>query len=179
MSIESVGRRYARAVFELAKESGKLDQVARDMDEFAKTLAEHAELSAVLDSPRVEDEAREAVVREVATRMSLDDLTARTLRLLAQRRRTRTVGDLARELRRLVDQDQGVLRAEVTSAAPLSASFVERLRTQLEKSTGRKVTVTTSVDPSLVAGVVTRIGDRVIDGSVRTRLRGLRDTLGA
>jgi F-type H+-transporting ATPase subunit delta len=179
MSVEAVARRYARAFFEVAKESGSAVQIAKDLGEFAEAWSTQAELRAALDSPRIGDAAREALVKEVATRMSFGDGAVRALRLLAQRRRLAVVPELAREVSRLADEDGGVVRAHVTSASGLPTGYLDQLRAEIERSTGKKVTVTHSVDASLLAGVVTRIGDRVVDGSAKTRLRALRDAIRA
>ena len=84
---------------------------------------------------------------------------------------------MARALHELSDARKGVLRAEVTTAVPLSDGYYERLRTQLERMTGKRVVVDRRTDPQLIAGVVTRIGDRVFDGSLRSRLQSLKDAL--
>src|SRR4029077_8856544 len=97
------------------------------------------------------------------------------LMLLVDRRRTRTLPLVARMLRELADARKGVVRAEVTTATPLSAEYFERLQARLEKMTGKRVVIDRKTDASLIAGVVTRIGDRIIDGSLRTRLQSLRD----
>jgi F-type H+-transporting ATPase subunit delta len=179
MSAEAVARRYARAFFEVAKESGSVTQVAKDIAEFAETWSSQAELRAALDSPRIAVSAREALVKEVAGRMSLGEGSVKALRLLAQRRRLAVVPELAREIGRLADEDAGVVRAHVTSASGLPTGYLDQLRGEIERSTGKKVTITHSVDASLLAGVVTRIGDRVVDGSAKTRLRALRDAIRA
>ena len=98
-------------------------------------------------------------------------------RLLARKRRLVICGDLARQLARLADLDDNVLRAEVTSAGTLSEAYLGRLKAELEKSTGKKIMLTQKQDPSLIGGVVTRIGDTVIDGSVRARLASFRESL--
>lgn len=177
MSFEAVGRRYARAVFELAKDGNNLPVVAREMGEFAATYADNGELSVVLGNPLVDQKTREAVLVEIGQRMGLGATTMSTLRLLVQRRRLEALPDIARELARLVDEDGNIVRAEVASAAPLGEAYVAKLRAELEKATGQKVVVVVRHDPSLIAGVVTKIGDRVIDGSLRARLDNFRDTL--
>jgi F-type H+-transporting ATPase subunit delta len=88
-----------------------------------------------------------------------------------------TLPYVARFLRELADARKGVVRAEVTTAAPLSEAYYGRLQAQLEKMTGKKVVVDRKTDPLLIAGVVTRIGDRILDGSLRTRLQSIKDSL--
>lgn len=179
MSHEAVARRYARALFEVAKEARAEAPLAKDLGEFAEAWAAQVELRRTLDNPRVSPETREAIVREIAQRMSLGDTATKGLRLLAQRGRLAIVPELAREVSRLADDATGVVRAHVTSASALAPGYLDQLRAELERSTGKKVTVTHSVDASLLAGIVTRIGDRVVDGSARTRLRALRDAIRA
>ena len=177
MSYEAIGRRYARAIFDIGKETKTLPQLVKDIGSFAGVYASSEELRGVLSNPLVEEPAREALLREIAQRMNISELGLSSLRLLTKRRRLDAVADVARELERLVDDDAGVLRASVTSAAPLSETYLGKLRAELEKATGKKVVIVHRQDPSLVAGVVTRIGDRVVDGSVRARLSSFRDAL--
>ncbi len=117
------------------------------------------------------------MIVEIAGRMGLSDAAKSTLRLLAQKRRLGAIPAIARQLSRLADDDQNVVRAEVLSAGPLSGDYLGKLRAELERATGKKVMVTHRTDPALIGGVVTKIGDRVIDGSVRARLTGFRESL--
>jgi F-type H+-transporting ATPase subunit delta len=177
MSHEAVGRRYARAIFEIGKENKTLPQLVQDIGSFAAMYGANEQLRTVLSNPLVEEHARESILREIAAKMGISEIALSALRLLGKRRRLNAVADVAREIERLVDDDAGVLRASVTSAAPLSDAYLGKLRAELEKATGKKVVVVHRQDPSLVAGVVTRIGDKVIDGSVRARLSSFRDAL--
>jgi F-type H+-transporting ATPase subunit delta len=117
------------------------------------------------------------VVAEMADRMGLVPAAKSTLRLLAKKRRLIAVPDIARQLARLVDEAENVVRAEVTSAGPLTDDYLGKLRAELEKATGKKVTIAHKQDKGLIGGVVTRVGDQVIDGSVRTRLAAFRESL--
>lgn len=177
MSQEAVARRYARAVFELGKESGSLTKLIEDVKSFASAWDASEELREVLGNPLVPSDAREAILKDVGQRLGMSELSVNTLRLLTRRGRLSALPDLAAQLARLADEDAQVVRAEVTSAAPLDSVYLKKLQTELEKATGRKVVVTTAVDPSLIAGVVTKIGDRVIDGSARARLSSFRESL--
>jgi F-type H+-transporting ATPase subunit delta len=177
VSYEAIARRWARAIFDLGKEAGSLPAVSRDLSSFAETYAGSDELSAVLENPLVPEASREAIVVDVAGRLNLGDLAKSALRLLVRKRRIVAVPEIARQLSRFADEDAGVLRAEVTSAGPLTEAYLGRLRAELEKATGKKVSITHKQDASLLGGVVTRIGDQVIDGSVRARLASFRDSL--
>lgn len=177
MSTEAIGRRWARAIFEIGKETGTLAALTREIGAFADLYGSNAELAEVLDNPLVPEPQREGVIVDIAGRLNLSETARSSLRLLAQKRRLRALPDVARQLARLADEEAGVIRAEVTSAADLSPSYLDRLRGELERATGKRVAITHRKDPSLIAGVVTKIGDQVIDGSVRARLAGFREAL--
>ena len=177
MSHEAVARRWARALFDLGKETRTLPDLNKDIGAFAETWDSSAELQAVLDNPLVPEDKREAILVDVGGRLGLGEMAKNTLRLLARKRRLVIVPELARELSRIADEDANLLRAVVTSAAPLSEGYLSRLRAELEKATGKKVSLEQRSDATLISGVVTQIGDRVIDGSLKARLQGLRDSL--
>ena len=177
MSYEAIGRRWARAIFELGKESGNVEGLHRDIASFADTYAGNQELALVLDNPLVPDAAREAILREICEKMGLSEAARNTLRLLNRKRRTVAVPEIARQLARLVDEDNNLVRAEVVSAGPLTEAYLSKLRAELEQATGKKVVIAQRQDKSLIGGVVTRIGDQVIDGSVRARLAQFREAL--
>lgn len=177
MSYDSIARRWARAVFEIGKETGSVARLEGDLTAFAETYSGNEELRVVLGNPLVPEGQREAVLVEIAGRMGLSDAARSTLRLLARKRRLVALPDIARQLARLADEDQNVVRAEVQSAGPLADDYLAKLKAELERATGKKVVVSHRQDPALIGGVVTKIGDRVIDGSVRARLTGFRESL--
>jgi F-type H+-transporting ATPase subunit delta len=177
MSYDSIARRWATAIFEIGKEAGALARVDADIASFAALYAGNDELSTVLGNPLVAEPAREAIISDIAAKLGVSDVAQRTLRLLARKRRLVALPAIARQLARLVDDDQNVLRAEVTSAGPLGADYLDKLASELTKATGKKVVVSHKQDKALIGGVVTKIGDRVIDGSVRARLEGFRESL--
>ncbi len=175
MSYDSIARRYARAIFELGKEEGHAAELAEQITSFAEAYDDSEELKTVLENPLVQEEARLAIVTEIAQRVGATGTAQKAIRLITQRRRLRALPAIARHLRRQVDEDAKVVRAHVTTASQPSASYLETLKSEIEKSTGQKVIITHSVDPSLIGGVVTAIGDRVVDGSIRSRLKSFRD----
>lgn len=177
MSYEAIARRYAQAVFELGKESGQLVPLSKQMTALAEVFAGSAELREVLTNPLVDDKAREAILTDIGFRLNAGDIAIRTLRLLAQNGRLPALPEMARVLTRLVDEDTKTLRATVTSAGPLTEGYLARLRAELANVTGQNVELTVRTDPSLIAGVVVQIGDRVIDGSVRAKLSRFRESL--
>ena len=177
MSYELVAERYARAVFELGQESGQLRELVEQIRSIGSTYAASAELRSVLENPFVEAKQREAILGDVAARLGLGQLARNTLRLLAQRRRLRALPEIARRLGALADVQAGIVRATVTSATPLGESFYQKIGAELERATGKRVVVERHTDPTLVGGVITRLGDNTIDGSIMGRLGELHRQL--
>jgi F-type H+-transporting ATPase subunit delta len=177
MSESIVARRYARAVLELGIEQNNLDKLVEEVAGVAEAFSSSPELRNAVENPLVAHEAKKAVMGEILTRAGAGQVTRNLVQLLVDRGRARTLPHLARALRESADAQKGLLRAEVTTAAPLPDDYYGRLQAQLEKLTGKRVVVERRTDPQLIGGVVTRIGDRVIDGSLRTRLQSLRDAL--
>ncbi|HEY1690962.1 MAG TPA: ATP synthase F1 subunit delta [Polyangiaceae bacterium] len=177
MSVSIVARRYAQALLELGAETGTLDRLVDEMSTVATAWEASPELRNALENPLVAHDAKKAVMTELADQIGATVTTKHALLLLVDRRRTTALPYVAQYLRELGDARKGILRAEVTTAAPLSDAYYARLQVQLEKMTGKKVVVDRKTDGSLIAGVVTRIGDRILDGSLRTRLQSLKDSL--
>ncbi|HXX67691.1 MAG TPA: ATP synthase F1 subunit delta [Polyangiaceae bacterium] len=177
MSVAIVARRYARALLELGVEEGKLDRIVTDFETVADAWKTSGELRQALENPLVPGETKRAVVRELADQIGAAPTTQNALLFLVDRHRLRVLPYLARALQDLADGREGVVRAEVTTAVPLPDAYYGRLQARLERLTGKRIVLDRKIDPSLVAGVVTRIGDRIIDGSLRTRLDSLREAI--
>jgi F-type H+-transporting ATPase subunit delta len=172
-----VARRYATALLELGTESGQLDALVEEIGEVASVYEASAELRESLENPLFPHAVKKAILEELASTIGLGQTARNTLHLLGDRRRMRALPGIARLLREMADKKKGLLRAEVVTAAPLSEAYYARLQQQLEKLTGKKVALDRREDPSLLAGVVTRIGDTVYDGSLRTRLQEIKHAL--
>jgi F-type H+-transporting ATPase subunit delta len=170
-------RRYAKAIFELGVETGQLETLVQQIGAFSQCYAESADLEAVLDNPLVPEEQREAILAELAPRLGLGELTLNAIRLLASRHRLAAVPQIAQRLGVLSDENAGVVRATVTSAVALPDEYYRSLAQELEAALSRKVVIERKQDPTLIAGVVTQIGDNTIDGSVRGRLGELERRL--
>jgi F-type H+-transporting ATPase subunit delta len=177
MSVSIVARRYAQALLELGVAEDKLDAIVEEIAAAASAWETSPELRNAIENPLVAHQAKKAVIGELADRIGAGTTTRNTLLLLVDRRRARTLPYLARTLRELADARKGVVRAEVTTAAPLSDEYYAKLQAKLEKMTGKRVVVDRRIDASIIGGVVARIGDRIFDGSLHTRLQSLRDVL--
>lgn len=174
---QAIARRYARAIFEIGRDTKKLDALVAEMGRFAQAYAASPELQEIERLPTLNDAARRAVITEVGKRLQASEPTVNTVALLAERQRLALLPDVAALLVEMSDEHSGVVRATVRSAKKLSPTYVKRLTDRIGQVTGRKVILTTQEDPTLIAGVVAQIGDRVIDGSVRGRLDRLSASL--
>lgn len=172
-----VSRRYAKALFELANESGTLDTVVAEIARFADAIEKSDELQRALENPLIALEAKRAILSDVATSLRVSPITKHTVLLLGDRRRAHVLPAVSRSLAELADKKKGVIRAEVTSAVNLPDSYYERLKAQLERVTGKKISIDRRIDPTILGGVVARIGDRVFDGSLQSRLSEVRQHL--
>ncbi len=177
MSVSVVADRYAQALFELGLEEGQLDRIVEEFALIARAWAVSPELREAFENPRVPLADKKAIVSELVTWLGVSRIARNALELLIDRRRAKTVPFIARKLGELADAHKGVVRAEVTTAVELAAGYYARLQAQLERMTGKQVVVNRLTDPALIAGVVTRLGDGVFDGSLRTRLQSLRDAM--
>lgn len=177
MSTRGSAARYARALFDVALQESIADRVEADLAAFASLAASHPSLQSALTHPAIPAARKRALIEALASRLGLSTPVAKTLLLLADRDRLAILPDLLDIYReRLLDHHQ-VVRAEVTTAEALSPDAEAQLRERLARATGRKVTLTTKVDPAIVGGVVTRIGSTVYDGSLAAQLSKLRERL--
>jgi F-type H+-transporting ATPase subunit delta len=172
---DTAARRYAEAAFEVAMRDGTVDTWRQELDASAVRLADERVMR-VLSNPAVPIDQR-----SVAVAALLEHTASRPVQnivqLLLRRGRIEQLPRVAMEFRRLDDRRQGVTNATATSAAALRPDEIQALTTRLEQSTDGRVALDVQVDPSLLGGLVVRIGDRLIDGSVRGRLERLRNQL--
>jgi F-type H+-transporting ATPase subunit delta len=178
MSLRTSANRYAKALFDVAvQENVDLAQVEQDLTEMNELLVSNNELAQVTTRNGVPDAARVAIISEVATQSGVVVPVKKLLVLLADKRKLDRLPDLVVDFRERLLAHQNVVHAEVTSAAALSPEKTKALQESLSKVTGKKVELSVSVDPSLLGGVVARIGSTVYDGSVRTQLAQMRQEL--
>ncbi len=169
----SLSGRYATALFELAREAKAIDSVGKSLESLKAALAQSKDFAALTTNPLVSRSSALKGVAAVAKAMKLDKLTTRFLGVLAQNRRLAELGKVIASFDTLAANHRGEATAEVTSALKLEASQVTALKKQLKAKVGRDVAVTQKVDPQILGGLVIRIGSRMIDSSIRTRLNSL------
>lgn len=174
-----IARRYAKALYMIGVEENRLDALTREVKNVAATIAGSPELSALLSNPVVAHEPRRAVMSDVLARLGVSPTTRNFALLLTDRRRGALIPAVAESLAALADERAGKVHAEVSSATALTESQLARVRTALEKLTGKTVAVSHKVDATLIGGMVTRIGDKVYDGSLKARLDEIRQSAAA
>jgi len=177
MSAGGAADRYARAIFELGAEAGQLERLSQEIADFAVSFGEVPLLRRALENPVLEEAQRELLLRHIGRRAELSALTVNALLVLLRRRRLSALPAIARRLRSLADEKNGVCRAKVVSASSLPETYFTQLKQGLEKALGKRVIVEHEEDPALIGGIVARIGDNTIDGSIQGRLDELRRQL--
>ena len=177
MSLRTSANRYAKALFDVAlEEKADVAQVDRDLEAVVEMMQANPEFAAASNRAQ-SDAARKSLVEAVANAMTLTTPVTKLVTLLAQDRKLSYLPDLAASFRERLLAHQNIVRAEVTSAAPLSPEKTRALEDSLSRVTGKKVELSVSIDPELLGGVVATIGSTVYDGSVKTQLQRMRQDL--
>ncbi len=178
MTNKTAATRYARALLDVGvKEKANLEQLSQELGEFVDLFTQHPSLAKVLLNPAVPVQRKTAAVNELLQRATPTPMVAKLIALLAERDRLVLLPDVLASYRERLLDHQNVVRAEVTTAAPLEADRAKAVESGLAKMTGRTVTLSTKVDPSIIGGVVARIGSTVYDGSVARQLERMKETL--
>jgi F-type H+-transporting ATPase subunit delta len=177
MIVGSIARRYAKALFDLAVEAGKVEAWSQGLVALKKAVDSSPELRDLLQNPVYTKEQRQGLAGQLARALSLDAHPASLLSLLAERNRLAYLAGIADTFGRLADEKLGRVRAKVTSAVPLEESAAAALAERLAAATRQEVIVERVVDAALLGGVVAQVGSFVYDGSLRSQLEDLRRTL--
>lgn len=177
MASSAVARRYARALFSLAKEDRRGRETREELATLSQLFEQSGELRDALLTPLYPVKQRGAILRAVAEREGLSRLITNFFSFLIDQRRLVNLPGIREEFERLLDEESGLLTAEVVSATPLDERRKDRLRRALSERTGYEVRLELSVDPDLLGGATAKVGDLVFDGSIRTQLAQLRANL--
>lgn len=169
--------RYATALFELADGQGALDAVDNDLRQVETLVADNPDLARSLQSPAVSRKEGEAVVAGVADKAGLSPLSRNFLGVLAAHGRLGELGPVTRQFGVMLAERRGQATAEVSSAQPLSEEQVAKLRESVARYVGREVHLQATVDPDLIGGLVVRVGSRMIDASLKTKLQHLEQSM--
>jgi F-type H+-transporting ATPase subunit delta len=173
-NLASASGRYASALYDLAAEANSVAGVESDLKRFQGLLTESSDLSRLIGSPVFSADEQLRALSAVLERAGIGGLTANFLRVVAKNRRLFSVPEMIRCYLAIAAKARGEVSAEVASAHPLSAEQLQSLRETLRASVGKEVALVTQVDPALLGGLVVKIGSRMIDSSIRTKLNSLK-----
>jgi F-type H+-transporting ATPase subunit delta len=173
--VTGMAGRYAQALFDLCQETGATEQAADDLAAFAELVRSSADLQRFVKSPVVSAEEQVKALDALLSRAEIDGIAAKFIKLVAAKRRLFAIFDMIRDFNSLNDARKGVTRAEVTAAEALKPTHVEALRTALaDISGGGEVEIAVKVDPAIIGGLIVKLGSRMVDSSLKTKLNLIR-----
>ena len=176
-SVSGVSGRYATALFELARDEKSIDAVKADLDRFEAMLADSADLRRLVRSPVFSADSQSKALAAVLDKADISGISAKFLKVLTANRRLFTVSDVLRAFRALVARFRGEATADVTVAETLSDKNFDALKTALKSVTGKDVALNVNVDPSIIGGLVVKLGSRMVDSSLRTKLNSIKHAM--
>lgn len=172
-----LARRYAKALFAVGKEDGKFEEYNDVLQGLAGVYASDVGLADSLTNPLYPVDVRSKVMEGVVASIGVDKIMSNFLNLLVEKKRADVLPEIAEEFQIMVDEEKNVSHGSVVSAVELSDELQAKVQATLEKLTGKKVELTTSVDPSIIGGVIAKVGDLELDGSIKTQLASLKDSI--
>ena len=174
-----VARRYAKALFALAKKAGKKApaEYGKDLEAFASVLEGSPDLLKVFANPIISADVKKSVLSGVAGKIGLKPMVINFLSLLADKDRLPFVLEVSALYRTLLDAAEGVMRGQLVTAFALADARQDQIKVKLEKQSGKKLVLSFAVDPSIIGGVVLKVGDKVLDASLRAQLEILKEQI--
>lgn len=176
-SVSGVSGRYATALFELARDEKSIDAVRADLDRFEAMLADSADLKRLVRSPVFSAGEQSKALAAVLDKAAISGVAGKFLKVLTANRRLFAVSDVIRAFRALVAKFKGEATADVTVAEKLSDKNLDALKTALKSVTGKDVALNVNVDPSIIGGLVVKLGSRMVDSSLRTKLNSIKHAM--
>lgn len=177
MKNQSISRRYAKALLMIGKADGKTDIYKNELNGFAELITAESSLEQVINNPLYNAVERKKVLSAVIDKLNVSSVMASFLRLLFDKGRFVFLSSINEFYQKLADDLKGVARASLVSANELSNESIDKIRKALSKKTGKDIVLDINTDPSLIGGIVTKIGDLVLDGSIKTQLLNMRESL--
>ena len=176
-SVSGVSGRYATALFELARDEKSVDAVKADLDKFAALLNESADLARLVRSPVFTADDQRKALAAVLAKAGISGVTANFINVLIANRRLFAVSDVIRAFNALVAKFKGEATADVTVAETFSDKNLDALKAALKSVTGKDVALNVKVDPSIIGGLVVKLGSRMVDSSLRTKLNSIKHAM--
>ncbi len=177
MNRKRIARRYAKALFDLAREQGRIEPVGQELRELYDLLASNPELRTTLLTPVLPRRVKAEVLGALLEKLGPSDLVANFLRVLLEARKLPALPDILEAYDTLADEAAGRVRGEVVTALPLDEAELEAIRQALAKRLQKEIVLSTRQSPEILGGVMARVGNLVFDASLRTQLQRLRDSL--
>lgn len=172
-----IARRYAKALLIIGKEDDKAESYKEELDRFSDLITREKELEQAIANPLYDVGGRKKILQAVIDKVNISKVMSSFLLLLFDKGRFGFLSDINEFYKKLADELKGIVRASLVSATELSSETVEKIRTTLSKKTGKDIILEVEQDPSLIGGIVSRIGDLVLDGSIKTQLLNMRESL--
>ena len=177
MKNQAIARRYAKALLLIGKEDGQAEAYRQELVNFSDLLEKEAELEMVISNPLYDITSRRKVLEIIIDKLSLSQVMTSFIMLLFDKGRIGFIRNISEYYEKLADELKGVARAELISASDLSSDAVEKIRNSISEMIGKEIILDTKQDPGIIGGVVTRIGDLVLDGSIKTQLLNMKESL--
>ena len=172
-----LAKRYAKALFAVAKEDGAFEEYSEVLNAFAELYESTPEVLDGLTNPMYPQDTREKVMEEIVKSAGVTGIMANFLNLLAQKRRADALPDIAETYQTMVNEENKVCQGEVVTAIDIDDALKAKVKETLEKITGKQVVLNTETDPSIIGGMIAKVGDLVLDGSIKTQLAGLKESI--
>jgi F-type H+-transporting ATPase subunit delta len=172
-----IAQRYATAVYDLAVDAKKVKTIETDLDTLSQTMVDSADFNALIHSPIYSREAQGNAITALAKKMKLSPIMSNTLALMATKRRLFVLPQLVASLRAIIADAKGEVTADVISAKALTKAQSDKLATTLKTRFGKTVTINATVDDSLIGGLVVKVGSKMIDTSIRSKLNSLQNAM--
>lgn len=173
-----LARRYAKALFSLGKEQGTTELYASILNGIAALYADSSiGVADAVANPLYPLDIRQKVMAKIAESVQADAIMTSFLNLLVEKKRAEILPDIAIAMQSMVDKDQNISHGTVVSAVELDSALLTKIQGTLEKITGNTVILETQVDPSIIGGIIAKVGDLVLDGSIKTQLHGLKESI--
>ena len=172
-----IAARYAKAVFELAKEDKAVAKVEADLDALEAALADSADFRALISSPVYSRDEQAGAIAALAKKMGLSAIVSNVLALMSNKRRLYILPQMVQALRAAIAEDKGEITAEVTSAKALTKTQADKLAKALASSVGKSVKISATVDEKLIGGLVVKMGSKMIDTSIASKLNSLQNAM--
>ncbi len=172
-----IAQRYASAVYEIAKDGKKVKALETDLEGLSDALTKSDDFRSLINSPIYTREQQSTAIAAIAKKMKLSPTMTNTLKLMAAKRRLFVLPQLVQTLRDTIAEDKGEIAAEVTSAKALTKAQADKLAKSLKASTGKTVTLNQMVDETLIGGLIVKVGSKMIDTSIRSKLASLQNAM--